>query len=208
MLLTGASGGIGIAVARVLHGRGATVVVSARRDDVLRRLCDELGDRAEALPADLGDPADVAALAELNGLRWKRLDLLHGTLRVEESLKPVGLKYGDGTGGVGPDDLVFSAPNGGPNRQSLFYRRHFQPAVRAGLPDAKHGCRFHDLRHTCVALLIELASVTSRSLARWTTRNPPPRWTCTATCSRGPSTAMPRPWTRAGVRPGRATWSP
>jgi len=69
---------------------------------------------------------------------------------------------------VGPDDLVFTAPNGGPNRQSLFYRRHFTPAVVGdpentdpkkrrdpGLPEAKHGCRFHDLRHTCVAFLIE-----------------------------------------------------
>lgn len=58
-------------------------------------------------------------------------------------------------GGAGPDDLVFTAPNGGPNRQSLFYARHFKPAVRAALPEAKHGCRFHDLRHTCVAFLIE-----------------------------------------------------
>ncbi len=62
VLVTGASGGIGMAVARTLHGRGATVVVSARREEVLKGLCAELGDRAEALPADLGDSADVAAL--------------------------------------------------------------------------------------------------------------------------------------------------
>lgn len=50
----------------------------------------------------------------------------------------------------------------------LIYRRHFTPAIvgdpnhedpkkrRApSLPEAKHGCRFHDLRHTCVAFLIE-----------------------------------------------------
>jgi len=67
VLLTGASGGIGMAVARALHAHGATVVASARREDVLRGLCDGLGDRAEALPADLGDPADVAALPERAG---------------------------------------------------------------------------------------------------------------------------------------------
>lgn len=67
MLLTGASGGIGMAIARTLHGRGATVVATARRAEVLEQLCLELGDRAEALPADLGDDADVAALPERAG---------------------------------------------------------------------------------------------------------------------------------------------
>jgi len=62
VLVTGASGGIGMAVARTLHRRGATVVVTARRQDVLERLCRELVERAEALPADLGDAAEVAAL--------------------------------------------------------------------------------------------------------------------------------------------------
>lgn len=67
VLLTGASGGIGMAVARALHARGATVVVSARREEVLKGLCDDLGGRSEALPADLGDAGDVAALPERAG---------------------------------------------------------------------------------------------------------------------------------------------
>ena len=67
VLLTGASGGIGIAVARALHARGATVLASARREDVLEWLCSELGGGAEALPADLADTADVAALAARAG---------------------------------------------------------------------------------------------------------------------------------------------
>ncbi len=51
-----------------------------------------------------------------------------------------------------PNDLVFTAPDGGPLQHRLFYRRYFRPAVeRAGLPDA---LRFHDLRHTCAAMLI------------------------------------------------------
>jgi uncharacterized protein len=66
-LVTGASGGIGLALARALHGRGATVLASARRRDVLERLCDELGERAEALPADLSEREEVGALAERAG---------------------------------------------------------------------------------------------------------------------------------------------
>jgi len=68
VLLTGASGGIGLAVARALHARGATVVASARRREVLDRLCAELGERAEALPADLSAAADVAALPDRAGV--------------------------------------------------------------------------------------------------------------------------------------------
>jgi hypothetical protein len=51
-----------------------------------------------------------------------------------------------------PDDFVFTAPGGGPLRHHNFYRRHFKPAVAAaGLSTP---VRFHDLRHTCAALLI------------------------------------------------------
>jgi uncharacterized protein len=62
VLLTGASGGLGSAMARELHRRGAHVIVSARRADVLEALCSELGERSEPLPADLADRADVEAL--------------------------------------------------------------------------------------------------------------------------------------------------
>jgi integrase len=54
----------------------------------------------------------------------------------------------------GPDALVFLSLNGTPLRHDNFYKRHFKPAVRAALPAEKHGLRFHDLRHTCAALLI------------------------------------------------------
>src|SRR6266540_3335990 len=39
-------------------------------------------------------------------------------------------------------------------RHNLFCRRHFKTAVKRALPAAKHGLRFHDLRHTCASLLI------------------------------------------------------
>ena len=71
-LVTGASGGIGQAIARALHARGAIVIASARRTDVLERLSGELGERVAILPADMTDRAQVAALAERAG----RVDVL------------------------------------------------------------------------------------------------------------------------------------
>ncbi|MBA3748734.1 MAG: SDR family NAD(P)-dependent oxidoreductase [Solirubrobacterales bacterium] len=61
-LVTGASGGLGQAIARALGGAGARLVLSGRRADVLARLAGELG--AEVAPADLSDPDSVRALAE------------------------------------------------------------------------------------------------------------------------------------------------
>jgi uncharacterized protein len=53
-LVTGATGGIGGAVARALHGRGAHVLLTARREERLEELRASLGDRAEAIALDLG----------------------------------------------------------------------------------------------------------------------------------------------------------
>jgi uncharacterized protein len=63
-LLTGASGGIGNAIARALHERGAHMVLSGRRTDVLESLAGELGDRAEVVQADLSGAEGVTALAD------------------------------------------------------------------------------------------------------------------------------------------------
>jgi short-subunit dehydrogenase len=71
-LITGATGGLGAAIARDLHARGATVVLSGRQTDVLERLRAELGDRAEVVPADLSERAAVAALVAQAG----RVDVL------------------------------------------------------------------------------------------------------------------------------------
>jgi short-subunit dehydrogenase len=60
VLLTGATGGIGHAIARELHGRGAQLVLTGRRAEVLEPLAAELG--ATALAADLADRAAVERL--------------------------------------------------------------------------------------------------------------------------------------------------
>ncbi len=61
-LVTGASGGIGAAIARMLHAQGAIVALSGTRAEALEALADELGERAHACPADLRDPAAPDAL--------------------------------------------------------------------------------------------------------------------------------------------------
>ncbi|MCY4499348.1 MAG: 3-oxoacyl-[acyl-carrier-protein] reductase [Rhodospirillaceae bacterium] len=61
-LVTGGSGGIGGAIARALHERGATVSVSGTRREALDGLVRELDSRANAIPCDLFDPTAVEAL--------------------------------------------------------------------------------------------------------------------------------------------------
>ena len=61
-LVTGASGGIGSAIAAALHARGAKVVLSGTRRDALDALAADLGDGALAAAANLSDPAEVSGL--------------------------------------------------------------------------------------------------------------------------------------------------
>ncbi len=75
-LVTGASGGIGGAIARALHAQGAAVALSGTRADALAALAAELGERAHALPADLADPAAPDALVKQAEAVLGRLDIL------------------------------------------------------------------------------------------------------------------------------------
>jgi 3-oxoacyl-[acyl-carrier protein] reductase len=61
-LVTGATGGIGGAIARALHAQGATVVLSGTREAVLADVAKELGERAFFAAANLSDPASVDGL--------------------------------------------------------------------------------------------------------------------------------------------------
>jgi short-subunit dehydrogenase len=61
VLLTGATGGLGHAIARALHERGGELILTGRRTEILETLADELG--ARALAIDLSDSAEVERLA-------------------------------------------------------------------------------------------------------------------------------------------------
>ena len=61
-LVTGATGGIGGAIARALHAQGAHVVLSGTRENVLADLAGELGERTSVVAANLSDSAEVDGL--------------------------------------------------------------------------------------------------------------------------------------------------
>ena len=75
-LVTGASGGIGGAIAKALHARGANVGLSGTRTEPLEKLKAELGERAHVLPADLGDPAAIEALLKAADAALGGIDIL------------------------------------------------------------------------------------------------------------------------------------
>ncbi len=75
-LITGASGGIGGAIAKALHGAGAVVALSGTRVDPLQALAAELGDRAYVVACDLSDGAAVDALPKQAIAAMGGLDIL------------------------------------------------------------------------------------------------------------------------------------
>ena len=75
-LVTGASGGIGGAIAKALHARGATVGLSGTRTEPLEKLKAELGERAHVVPADLGDPAAIESLLKSADAALGGIDIL------------------------------------------------------------------------------------------------------------------------------------
>jgi 3-oxoacyl-[acyl-carrier protein] reductase len=75
-LVTGASGGIGGAIARALHGAGATVALSGTREAPLQALAAELGDRMHVLPCDLSNAEAVEALPKQAAAAMGSVDIL------------------------------------------------------------------------------------------------------------------------------------
>ena len=75
-LVTGASGGIGAAIAKRLHAQGAAVGLSGTRADKLEALAAELGERAFSLPADLGDAAAADGLIGAAEAAMGQVDIL------------------------------------------------------------------------------------------------------------------------------------
>ena len=75
-LITGASGGIGGAIARMLHGAGATVALTGTRTEPLEALAAELGERGHVLPCNLSDPDAVDALPKQAADAMGSVDIL------------------------------------------------------------------------------------------------------------------------------------
>jgi 3-oxoacyl-[acyl-carrier protein] reductase len=75
-LVTGATGGIGGAIARALHAQGAAVAISGRQQDKLEALAAELGSRVHVCPCDLADKAQVATLIDEAAAKLGRVDIL------------------------------------------------------------------------------------------------------------------------------------
>lgn len=136
---------------------------------------------------------------ELYGLRRSRVDLMRSTVDVVEILTEVKGHHAFGppktragrrvvplprsvtdvleghVAGLEPGDLVFTAPDGGPMRASLFRRRFWQPAcIAAGLGEMVtrdgrpryEGLRVHDLRHSAVAFWIAAGASPTEVAAR------------------------------------------
>jgi 3-oxoacyl-[acyl-carrier protein] reductase len=75
-LVTGASGGIGGAIARALHEQGAAVTLSGTRADALEQLKASLGERAHVVAAKIDDAADIDRLAREAEAAMGKIDIL------------------------------------------------------------------------------------------------------------------------------------
>ncbi len=75
-LVTGATGGIGAAIARMLHAKGAVVAISGRRGDMLNGLAGQLGGRVHVLPCDVANKDDVESLLPAAEKAMGHVDIL------------------------------------------------------------------------------------------------------------------------------------
>ncbi|MBV8697113.1 3-oxoacyl-[acyl-carrier-protein] reductase [Bradyrhizobium sp.] len=75
-LVTGATGGIGRAIAEALHAQGASVAISGTRREVLDELAGKLAERIHVLPCNLSDTAEVEALVPSAEQAMGQVDIL------------------------------------------------------------------------------------------------------------------------------------
>lgn len=76
VIITGASSGIGAETARVLARNGAKVVLSARREERLEKLVEEIGENAVYLKSDVSNAEDMQALVKLAKEKFGKVDAL------------------------------------------------------------------------------------------------------------------------------------
>jgi len=94
-LVTGASGGIGGAIAKALHAQGAAVGLSGTREAPLEALAAELGERAHVLPCNLSDPDAVEALPKAAAEAMGGLDILVNNAGITRDMLLMRLKDED-----------------------------------------------------------------------------------------------------------------
>ena len=94
-LVTGASGGIGAAIARALHGQGASVVLSGTREAPLAELAAELGPRAHLVLADLAEPEAADMLVAAAEAASGPLDILVNNAGLTRDMLAIRLKDED-----------------------------------------------------------------------------------------------------------------
>lgn len=75
-LITGASSGLGPVMAKMMAKEGAKLVLAARRVELLEAVAKDIGDAAIAIPADVTQEDDVAAMVEAGISRWGKIDIL------------------------------------------------------------------------------------------------------------------------------------
>lgn len=113
-LITGASAGIGRALARDLHGRGARLVLSARRTDRLAELNAELGGNHLAVTADVARTDDCDRLVAEAIARFGRIDALvcnagYGLVRRVADTTPAEMRDIFATNVFGTTDVIHAA---------------------------------------------------------------------------------------------------
>ena len=94
-LVTGASGGIGGAIARVLHAQGATVALSGTREAALQSVAGALGERAHVLVADLGNAAASDRLIKEAEAKMGAIDILVNNAGLTRDMLALRLKDED-----------------------------------------------------------------------------------------------------------------
>ena len=95
-LVTGASGGIGAAIARQLHALGATVVLSGTREVALKELADSLGERTHIAVANLSDASEADGLvAKAEEVAGAPLDILVNNAGLTRDTLAIRMKDSD-----------------------------------------------------------------------------------------------------------------
>lgn len=88
-IITGATGGIGRATAKLFVRAGARVMLVDREEKPLRALAEELGERARYVPADVSQVADSQHYVHETLERFKRIDVLFANAGIEGRVAPI-----------------------------------------------------------------------------------------------------------------------